>query len=179
MSAVGVTKSKLADQRIVIFGAGSAGLGIARQLRDAIAEMDGLSREDATRRFYLIDKDGLITQRLHAAGKVRAGLDEWARPDDEFANIDSESIGLLDVVKTAKPTVLIGTSTHGGAFTEEIVRAMHKTCERPIIFPLSNPSRLVEVDPKDANDWTGGMALLATGSPFPPAKMPNGKKDYM
>jgi len=81
-------------------------------------------------------------------------------------------------VKKIKPTVLIGTSTHAGGFTEEVIKEMAKNVDRPIIFPLSNPTRLVEVDPSKANEWTNGKALLATGSPFPPAKMPSGK-DYM
>lgn len=84
----------------------------------------------------------------------------------------------MEVVKQVKPTVLIGTSTHHNAFTEEVVRAMSEGTKRPIIFPLSNPSKLVEVDPKDANTWSKDMALLATGSPFPPVKMSNGK-EYM
>jgi malate dehydrogenase (oxaloacetate-decarboxylating) len=91
---------------------------------------------------------------------------------------DKGEITLLEVVKKTRPTVLIGCSTHSGAFTEEVVREMAKTVDRPIILPLSNPSRLVEVDPAKANDWTSGKALLATGSPFPPAKMPDGK-DYV
>lgn len=181
MSAVGVTKSKLSDQRYVVYGAGSAGLGITHQLRDAIVTMDNASKEDATRQFYLIDKHGLLRDSLRAQGHIREGIEEFVRPDDEWANVqqnEHNEIGLLEVIKKVKPTVLIGTSTHGGAFTEEVIRAMAEHCERPIIFPLSNPSKLVEVDPKDANDWTNGKALLATGSPFPPAKMPNGK-DYM
>jgi malate dehydrogenase (oxaloacetate-decarboxylating) len=181
MSAVGVTKSRLSDQRIVIYGAGSAGLGIAKQLRDAMKELDDTSKEEANKQFYLIDKFGLVTQSLSKAGKVRSDLDEWLRPDTEWENANRSSdgqISLIDVVKHIKPTVLIGTSTHGGAFSEEVVKEMSKGCDRPIIFPLSNPSKLVEVDPKNANDWSGGKALLATGSPFPPAKMPNGK-DYM
>ena len=88
---------------------------------------------------------------------------------------DKGEVTLLEVVKKIKPTVLIGCSTHAGGFTKEVVQAMADGCDRPIILPLSNPSRLVEVDPKDANDWTGGRALLATGSPFPPAKMPKWK----
>ena len=107
---------------------------------------------------------------------------EFARPAAEWsdANVQKNEkgeIGLLGVVKRVKPTVLIGCSTHAGAFTEEIIRTMADAVERPIIFPLSNPSRLHEVHPHKANEWTGGRALIATGSPFPPAKMPNGK-DY-
>ncbi|KAK1231082.1 NAD-dependent malic enzyme, mitochondrial [Marasmius sp. AFHP31] len=176
MAAIGVTKSKLSDQRLVVYGAGSAGLGIAEQLRDAMVSTDNVSREEANTKFWLIDKHGLITASLEG---VRDDLKEFVRHDDEWKDLTGTGdIGLLDVVKHVKPTVLIGCSTHGGAFTKEVVQAMAEGCERPIIFPLSNPSRLVEVDPKDANDWTKGKALLATGSPFPPAKMPNGK-DYV
>ncbi|OJA16884.1 hypothetical protein AZE42_08502 [Rhizopogon vesiculosus] len=180
MAAVGVIKSQLADQRYIIFGAGSAGLGVAKQVRDAIMLTDGMSREEANKKFYLIDRFGLIKQSL-GPGKIRPALQEFVRSDEEWVDVptnDAGEVELLEVVKKVRPTVLIGCSTKGGAFTESVVRAMKEGCERPIIFPLSNPSRLVEVDPKDANDWTGGMALLATGSPFPPAKMPNGK-DYV
>lgn len=180
MAAIGVTKSKLADQRYVIFGAGSAGLGIATQVRDAIILTDGVSREEANKKFYLVDRFGLIKQSL-GPNKIRPALQEFVRPDEEWSDVSTNNTGeveLLEVVRKVRPTVLIGCSTKGGAFTERVVRTMKEGCERPIIFPLSNPSHLVEVDPKDANDWTEGMALLATGSPFPPAKMPNGK-DYV
>lgn len=173
MAAIGVTKSKLADQRFVIYGAGSAGLGIAHQLRDALVQLDNVPREKANQSFWLIDKHGLVKQSLGAAN-IRSALQDFVRPDSEW---DEEGeVGLLAVVKKVKPTVLIGCSTHAGAFTEEVVKEMAKGVERPIILPLSNPSRLVEVDPAKANEWTEGKALLATGSPFPPAKMPNGKE---
>ncbi|KAJ3739705.1 hypothetical protein DFH05DRAFT_1584788 [Lentinula detonsa] len=180
MAAIGVTKSKLFDQRIIIYGAGSAGLGITKQLRDAMASIDNVPVEEANEKFWLIDKHGLITESLP---DVREDLKEFVRKDSEWEEFQSQGdsnseIKLLDVVKKIKPTVIIGTSTHAGGFTREVVEAMAEGCDRPIIFPLSNPSRLVEVDPKDANDWTKGKALLATGSPFPPAKMPNGK-DYI
>jgi malate dehydrogenase (oxaloacetate-decarboxylating) len=179
MTAVGVTKSRLADQRYIIFGAGSAGLGIARQLRDAMVTLDGADRDAATRQFWLVDKHGLLREGLRVRGLLREGVDEFVRQDADWEGVAPDAdIGLLDVVEHIRPTVLIGTSTKGGAFTEEVVKEMAKHCERPIIFPLSNPSKLVEVDPKDANDWTEGKALLATGSPFPPAKQPNGK-EYM
>ncbi|KZS90064.1 hypothetical protein SISNIDRAFT_415881 [Sistotremastrum niveocremeum HHB9708] len=177
MAAVGVTKSTLADQRIIIYGAGTAGLGITLQLRDAMMKADSISQKEASSKFWLIDKHGLIKESLRAQDLIREGLDDFVRPDSEFPNSEGE-VGLLELVKTVKPTVLIGTSTHGGAFTEEVIKAMKANCHRPIIFPLSNPSRLVEVDPKDANDWTEGMALIATGSPFPAVKNPNGK-DYI
>ena len=176
MSAVGVTKSKLSEQRYVIYGAGSAGLGIARQLRDGMVTIDGVSPEDANKRFYLVDKFRLIRQSL-GSDKIRDAVREFVRPDDEWEGAGDE-VGLLEVVKRAKPTVLIGSSTVAGAFTKEIVREMKKHTDRPIILPLSNPSRLHEVKPQDAMDWTEGKALLATGSPFPPCKLPNGK-EYM
>ncbi|KAJ7109850.1 hypothetical protein C8R44DRAFT_800732 [Mycena epipterygia] len=180
MAAVGVTKTKLSEQRYIIYGAGSAGLGIARQLRDAIVSTDSVPEAEANKLFYLIDKHGLIKQSLGQAN-IREDLQDFVRPDDEWAGVKENGageIGLLETIKKVKPTILIGCSTHAGAFSEEIVKAIAEGCERPIIFPLSNPSKLVEVDPKDANEWTQGKALLATGSPFPPAKMPNGK-DYV
>ncbi|KAH7101807.1 hypothetical protein BKA62DRAFT_702362 [Auriculariales sp. MPI-PUGE-AT-0066] len=185
MAAVGVTKSRLADQRIIIYGAGTAGLGIALQIRDAMVIMDGMSKEEASKLFWMVDKNGLITEKLREEGKTRDDFpEEFIRPNSEDWKPDSDSggsgiISLLEVTERVKPTVLIGTSTHAGAFTREVVSAMKATCDRPVILPLSNPSKLVEVHPRDANDWTHGKALIATGSPFPPVKMPNGGKDYI
>ena len=179
MSAVGVTRSTLADQRYIIYGAGSAGLGITRQLRDGIVQIDGVPADKANDQFYLIDKHGLIKKSL--GDQIRHALHDFVRPDEEWEGVPTNENGevtLLEVVRKVKPTVLIGCSTHAGAFTEDVVREMAKHVDRPIILPLSNPSRLVEVDPAKANDWTSGRALLATGSPFPPAKVPSGK-DYM
>lgn len=181
MSAIGVTKSKLSDQRIVVYGAGTAGLGITRQLRDAMVQLDGLSEVEANKRFFLLDRYGLVKESL-GSSKIRADLHEYVRPDAEWdgahANENGE-IELLSVVERVRPTVLVGCSTRGGAFTEQVIRQMAKGTERPIIFPLSNPSRLAEVDPKDANIWTDGKALMASGSPFPPCKNPRGGKDYV
>jgi malate dehydrogenase (oxaloacetate-decarboxylating) len=180
MSAVGVTKTKLSDQRFVIYGAGSAGLGITRQIRDGMVTIDGLSPEDANKRFYLVDKYGLIRHSL-GSEKIRDSVQEFIRPDDEWSDAETNEKGeieLLEAVKKARPTVLIGCSTVGGAFTEELIREMKKHTDRPIILPLSNPSRLHEVKPQDAMNWTDGKALLATGSPFPACKLPNGKQ-YM
>lgn len=179
MSAVGVTKSRLADQRFVVYGAGSAGLGIARQIRDGMVTLDNVDRAQATKAFYLLDRHGLVKESLGQF--IRAGQEEFARPDTEWAGVPADGngeVGLLEVVKRVKPTVMIGCSTKKGAFTEEVVREMARHVHRPLIMPLSNPGRLAEVDPKDANDWTEGRALMATGSPFPPCRQPNGK-DYM
>ncbi|KAI0714626.1 hypothetical protein C8Q76DRAFT_617815 [Earliella scabrosa] len=180
MSAVGVTKSTLADQRFVVFGAGSAGLGITRQLRDGIVSIDGLDKDEANKRFYLVDRYGLIKESL-GREKIRDGLQEFVRPDSEWEGVSTNAHGeveLLEVVRKVRPTVLIGCSTRAGAFSEEVVREMAKGTDRPIILPLSNPSKLHEVTPQDATDWTAGKALLATGSPFPPCRQPNGK-DYI
>ena len=177
MTAVGVTKSKLSEQRIVVYGAGTAGLGITKQLRDGMGTIDALSTAEANKRFYLLDRYGLIKESL-GPDKIRPGLREFVRPDAEWADVptnDKGEVGLLDVVRKVRPTVLIGCSTHTGAFTEEVIKEMARGTERPIIFPLSNPTRLVEVTPERANEWTNGKALMATGSPFPPCKMPNGK----
>ncbi|KAK8853220.1 hypothetical protein IAR55_003922 [Kwoniella newhampshirensis] len=182
-AAVAVTKSKLIDQRVIIYGSGSAGLGIARQLRDAMvleseSEDKTLSQEEAASRFWLIDKHGLIKKSL-GQEKIRDEIEETFIRDEKDWEAEGET-SLLDVVKKVKPTTLIGTSTHAGAFTEEVVKEMCKNVDKPIIFPLSNPTKLCEVDPKDANEWSEGKALMATGSPFPPVDIPGkDKKKYI
>ncbi|WVF72985.1 hypothetical protein IAT40_007803 [Kwoniella sp. CBS 6097] len=182
-AAIAVTKSKLADQKIVIYGSGSAGLGIARQLRDAIileaGDKDKISSKEAASRFWLIDQHGLIKKFL-GKDKIRDEIeDEFIRQEDEWNN-DKEESGLLDVIKKVKPTVLIGTSTHAGAFTEEVAKEMAKNVDRPIIFPLSNPTKKCEAKPEDLNKWTNGKALMATGSPFDPVDIPGqDKKKYI
>ncbi|KIY51948.1 hypothetical protein FISHEDRAFT_36080 [Fistulina hepatica ATCC 64428] len=178
MAAAGVTRSKLSEQRIIVFGAGTAGLGITTQLRDAMVSIDGISVEEANKRFFLIDRYGLLKESLAAKGLVRKEVTEYVRPDAEWPNHEGD-VSLLDVVRQVRPTMLIGCSMQAGAFTESVVRAMAEGTDRPIIFPLSNPGRLVEVDPQDATNWTNGRALLATGSPFPQTSLPGnveGKK---
>lgn len=147
-----------------------------------MCETDGISKEDASTRFWLVDKHGLITETLaRSSGGLRHGLEDFVRQDSEWEDVkrdgndDGNAIRLIDVVKKVHPTVLIGTSTHAGAFTKDVVEAMSEHVDRPIIFPLSNPSRLVEVHPKDANEWSKDKALLATGSPFEPVHMQSGK----
>ncbi|KAF8889560.1 hypothetical protein CPB84DRAFT_1683853 [Gymnopilus junonius] len=170
-SASSPEKKKLSDQRYVIFGAGSAGLGIATQLRDAIISADGLSRQDANRKFWLIDRDGLLHDKLKING-LTARLQELVRPVEE--NWGEKSVSLLEVVERMRPTVLIGCSTKGGAFTKEVVEAMMCGLDEgahPIILPLSNPSRLAEATPEDLMHWTKGRALIATGSPFENVKV--------
>ncbi|KAF8574830.1 hypothetical protein K439DRAFT_1371440 [Ramaria rubella] len=165
IASLGVTQSTLSSQRIICFGAGSAGLGIARQIRDAMIQLDGMSHKDANARFWLIDRDGLLTRSMQDEGKLRHDVDEFVRQDWDGPG------SLLDVVKKVKPTILIGCSTKAGAFNEDVVRSMKEGCERPVVLPLSNPSRLVEVTPEDCLKWTDGRALIATGSPFPSVKI--------
>lgn len=129
----------------MIYGSGSAGLGIARQLRDAMVleSSSKLSSKDAASKFYLMDKHGLIKKSL--GDKIRDEIEEdFIRKEDEWKEGEGET-GLLDVVKKVKPTVLIGTSTDAGAFSEEVVREMARGTKRPIIFPVSGSPRLLKV----------------------------------
>lgn len=155
----------LRDHRIVIYGAGTAGAGIADQIFDAMRRA-GLSEADARSRFYLLDKNGLLTTHCD----LLPFQVPYARKAEEVATWqlrDPASVSLLDTIKNAKPTILIGCSTAAGAFNEEVVTAMKEHVERPIIMPLSNPTALSEADPKDLYQWTNGKAIIATGSPFP------------
>lgn len=168
VAALHVSKQSLKDVRMVIFGAGSAGIGIADQVRNAIATACKIDQKEAAKQIWLIDKPGLLTTDVDVSqsqkGFVRDSA-EWKRKDTS----------LLGVVKEVKPNVLIGTSTVPGAFTKDIVQAMASNVDRPIILPLSNPTRLHEAVPKDLLNWTNGKALVATGSPFDPVKGPWGE----
>ena len=166
-SAVRAAGGRMRDQRVVIHGAGTAGMGIADMMRDVMVR-EGLTREEATRRFYALDRQGLITD--DRAATLRDFQVPYARPAGEVANWSrsGDGIGLADVVANAEPTMLIGTSTQPAAFTEQIVRQMASRVERPIIMPLSNPTSKCEALPQDLIRWTEGRALVATGSPFPP-----------
>ncbi|KAF3060462.1 NAD-dependent malic enzyme [Trichoderma lentiforme] len=167
MAALHASGQKLSDSRMVIFGAGSAGVGIADQVRDAIAAEMNISHEKASQQIWLIDKPGLLTSKVDVSDAQKT----YVKDASEW----SDNTTLLSVVKQVKPNILIGTSTVPGAFTEEIVKAMHENCPRPIIFPLSNPTRLHEAKPADLLKWTNGQALVATGSPFDPVTGPWGK----
>jgi malate dehydrogenase (oxaloacetate-decarboxylating) len=167
LAAIRASGTSLRDQRVVILGAGTAGMGIADLMRDAMVR-DGLSVEEATRCFWALDRKGLLTDD-RAAG-MRDYQVPYAWPTAEVSGWAGPSgvIGLAEVVAHAAPTVLIGTSTQAGAFSEPIVRDMAAHVERPIILPLSNPTSRCEAHPADLIRWTGGRALVATGSPFPP-----------
>jgi malate dehydrogenase (oxaloacetate-decarboxylating) len=168
LSAQHVTRTSLLEQRIVIFGAGSAGLGAADALRAAMVE-DGASAVEALRRFWLVNRGGLLhSGRTDLREEQRSYLRPW-REVESWAQGDPGRVSLEDVVREAHPTVLIGLSTAGGSFTESIVRRMAGAVERPIIFPLSNPTAKSEATPEDLLRWTHGKSIVATGSPFPPA----------
>jgi malate dehydrogenase (oxaloacetate-decarboxylating) len=166
-SAVRTVGTRLRDQRVVIHGAGTAGLGIADMMRDQMVR-EGLSREEATGRFWALGRGGLLTD--DKAEELYDFQVPYARPASEVAgwSASGDQISLADVVARVRPTMLIGTSTHTGAFTEAIVRTMATHTDRPIIMPLSNPTSKCEALPADLIRWTDGRALVATGSPFPP-----------
>lgn len=174
-SALKASDQLLQDQRVVIFGAGTAGIGIADQIRDAMVYEGNLSKEDATKRFWCIDIDGLLTKSMEDKlrdfqvpyARSRYEVSNW-RLDNSPQGKEADSISLADVVHNVRPTVLIGTSTSSNTFTEFIVREMASHNKRPIIFPLSNPTHLAEAKPDDLVKWTDGRALVATGSPFNP-----------
>ncbi len=165
LGAVGVTGKRLRDQQIVFLGAGSAAVGVADYLRAALVQ-DGLSEAEARGRFWLVDKDGLLhTGRTDLTPEQRV----YAQPAERVADWPRTShgtIGLADVIGRIEATILIGLSTVGGAFTEPIVREMARKVERPVIFPLSNPTTRSEANAEDLIRWTGGRALVATGSPY-------------
>jgi malate dehydrogenase (oxaloacetate-decarboxylating) len=166
-AAVKATGSRMRDQRVVIHGAGTAGIGIADMMREAMIR-EGLSEQEATGRFWTLDRRGLITDNDTALLDFQQ---PYARPAAEIATWprhDADQVTLADVVTNANPSMLIGTSTQSGAFTEEIVRHLAATVDRPIIMPLSNPTSKAEAVPADLIRWTDGRALVATGSPFPP-----------
>lgn len=168
MAGLHVSKVKLTDMRMVVFGSGSAGCGIAAQVAAGIAADCNKSASDAGKQIWCLDRDGLLVDNMD----LSIAQKPFARPAAEWQD---KKIDLQAVIREVKPHVLIGTSTKPGAFTEEIVREMAFHTPRPIIFPLSNPTRLHEAQPTDINKWTSGAALIATGSPFPPVEI-DGKK---
>lgn len=158
------SEGKLGDQVVVIAGAGSAGSGIARQIIDTMVE-EGVPREEVHRRVLLVDSKGLIAAgRTHLDGRKRA-----LAADGELVRswgVTADRIPLAQVVENARPSVLIGVSGNPGLITEPMVRTMAAHHREPLILPLSNPTRFAEAVPEDVIAWSGGRALVATGSPF-------------
>lgn len=164
LSGLHASGRKLTEERIVFFGAGTAGTGIADQLFQAM-KRKGLNEEEAKNRFYLIDQAGLLVENMKNLADFQR---PYARSKEEISkwHIKGEYPSLLEVVHHAKPSILIGCSSMRAAFTEEVVRSMSKYVERPIILPLSNPTSHSEAHPADLYEWSDGKALVATGSPF-------------
>jgi malate dehydrogenase (oxaloacetate-decarboxylating) len=169
LSAVTVSGIPLREQRVVIFGSGTAGIGNADQLRAAMIA-DGGAPEEATRHFWCVDIQGLLTDAMGSALRDFQGA--YARPGGEVNgwkhDLAGGGISLAEVVRQVQPTMLVGTSTAPGTFTEAIVREMAAHTDRPIIFPLSNPTTLMEASASDLLTWTDGRALVATGIPSRP-----------
>lgn len=160
LGALNISKEKFTDQKFLTFGAGTAGMGIAQMLYDEMVRQ-GADPEEAKKHFYLVDVQGLLfsdTPGLTPEQKT------FTRERSEFANAD-ELTDLLSVVKAVHPTVMIGTSKQPGAFTEDVVKEMAAHTDRPIIFPISNPTKLIEAMPADLIKWTEGKVLTATGIP--------------
>jgi malate dehydrogenase (oxaloacetate-decarboxylating) len=177
LSAITVTGIPLSEQRVVFFGFGGAGVGIA-QLICSVMRDAGSSEQEAYGCFYAVDRYGLFVE---GAPDLRPEQAPFARKNSDLAGwqiSNPKEIGLLDVIRNAKPTVLIGVSGQAGAFTEEVVRTMAKNIQRPVIFPLSNPTSRCEATPQQLLDWTEGRALIGTGSPFGPAKL-NGREIHI
>ncbi|HWM83068.1 MAG TPA: NAD-dependent malic enzyme [Pseudolabrys sp.] len=168
LAAINVTGIPLTEQRIALFGAGSAGCGISALIKQAMVD-DGLSEAEACSRFYAVDRDGLLIEGMN---NIHPGQRFLLRKPEDVAGWRLRNPGrieLIDVIDNARPTTLIGVSGQPGAFTEEIARAMARNVERPVIFPLSNPTSRSEANPQKLVEWTEGRALIGTGSPYPPA----------
>ena len=163
LAAINVTGVPLKEQRIAVFGAGSAGCGIAKLILAAMVA-DGLDAKEAARRFYLVDRDGLLVEGMN-------GIAEFQKPFLQPRGTipaSGDIVSLMDVIDHAKPTALIGVSGQPGAFSERVVRTLAAQHARPIIFPLSNPVSCAEATPVEIDRWSEGRAIIGAGSPFPP-----------
>ena len=169
IAAVKAAGEKVSDQSIVMFGAGSAGCGIAEELVTAMVE-EGLSGADARSRMYMVDRPGLLHDGLDGLTPAQQKLVQPRERVASWASPGSQKISLLDTIKGARATVLVGVSGQPKTFTEEVVRLMSEHTARPIIFPLSNPTSRVEATPANLIAWSDGKALVATGSPFSPVE---------
>jgi malate dehydrogenase (oxaloacetate-decarboxylating) len=167
LAAMKLTQTTLGEQRIVILGAGSSAIGICDQIVAAMLHA-GYSEDEAKQSLWLVDSKGLVHKERY---RLEVSKRKYAQPIERIAEWklpDPSNISLSEVVKNVHPTVLIGTSAQPGAFSEDIVREMAAHVERPVIFPISNPTSKSEATPSDLLEWTDGRALIATGSPFTP-----------
>src|ERR1700722_19150153 len=167
LSAINVTGVPLTEQRIAVMGAGSAGCGIASLIRKAMTDA-GLADSEAGKRFFMVDRDGLLVDGMDGIASFQQPFLQDKAAIANWTLDHPDRVALLDVVRNAKPTVLIGVSGQAGAFSEPVVRAMAEYNSRPVIFPLSNATSRAEATPEDLQAWTDGRAVIGTGSPFPP-----------
>jgi malate dehydrogenase (oxaloacetate-decarboxylating) len=167
LSALRSTDRELTDQRIVIVGAGSAGSGIAEQLVAGMVA-HGLTDAEARARFFLVDREGLLFDDVEGLEPFQVPLAQPRSAVEGWTLADPAKASLIEVISQAKPSILIGVTGVFGLFTEEVVRAMGAADERPVIFPLSNPTNHAEATAEDVLTWTDGRAIVATGSPFQP-----------
>jgi malate dehydrogenase (oxaloacetate-decarboxylating) len=165
-SGVQATGIPMRDQKVVVFGAGTAGIGIADQIRDAMVS-DGATVQQATAQIWPIDKQGLLFDDMD---DLRDFQIPYAKNRKQLDVATGDRVGLIDSIKMASPTILLGCSTVHGAFTRDVIQAMAACTERPLIFPISNPTHLMEAMPADVIAWTEGKALVATGSPVAPVE---------
>lgn len=159
-----VTGIPLRDQKVIVFGAGTAGIGVADQIRDAMVA-DGATPEEAISQIWPIDRQGLLFDDMDDLRKFQV---PYAKNRQQLGVAAGDRFGLVEAIKLASPTVLLGSSTVFGAFTREVVEAMAAACERPMIFPLSNPTSRMEAMPLDLLQWSHGKALITTGTPVAP-----------
>ncbi len=172
VAAVRAKDERMRDQRVVVFGAGTAGIGVADLMVDLMVA-EGLHRDECRSRFWCLSSQGLITT---ATTRIRDFQRPYARSVDEVADWDvanEDRIDLLEVVRAVSPTILLGTSGQGGAFTQAVIAEMARHVDRPVVMPLSNPTNLAEALPEDILSWSDGRAFIATGSPFAPVTYGN------
>ena len=167
LAAINVTGVPLTEQRVALLGAGSAGCGIAGLIRAAMRDA-GLPESEAASRFFMVDRDGLLVEGMTGLAEFQLPFVQKKQAVEGWKLDHRDKVGLLDVVRNARPTVLIGVSGQAGAFSEPIVRTLAECNDRPVIFPLSNPTSREEATPADIEVWTEGRALIGVGSPFPP-----------
>ncbi len=165
LAAIGITQSSFEDQHIVIFGAGSAGTGVAEAIYKVMLSQ-GMNPEQAKAKFWLIDKNGLLTEYTASVTPAQKDFLRTRQEVDQWMVKNRENISLLEVVENVHPTILIGSSAVSGAFTQEVVETMGQYVKEPIILPLSNPTSRAEATPENLIQWSRGRALIATGSPF-------------
>lgn len=176
MAAINLTGVPLTEQRVAILGGGSAGIGIADLIKHTMMQQ-GLSEEEARSRFYIVGRYGLVTEQTPNLESFQKVYTQDSKKATTWTLDKEGTVSLLDVVRNVKPTVLVGVSGQAGAFSEEIIREMAKHTQRPIVFPMSNPTSCVEAQPADIIQWTDGQAIVGTGSPFEPFEY-KGKTHY-